>query len=329
VLQAIAAEPIITQYAAAWPDMMDTVSGFAAIGDAKAPLHCKFVSGAYFDVMGIPMLRGRPFTEAERDGATVAIVSESTARTLWPNGNAIGQSFRLEPDPPVDAQSTTPPAFPARVVTVVGVSRDVKGFRFNDSSSPSIFLPTSLDSPNTAVMARIVGNPDIARQTLIDDLIKIDPNLGMVVTMRTVAKLEETLLTIAFVVAVVLGSLALLLTVSGLFGVLSYLVAQRTREIGVRMALGASPRSVMRLTIAQMARPVLYGLIAGTALAAALAAALLATPLGVFIAPIVHVTDPVAYLTSVAIIVAACIAAAAVPAIRAAGLDPVRALRQN
>jgi ABC-type antimicrobial peptide transport system permease subunit len=214
-------------------------------------------------------------------------------------------------------------------VTVVGVSRDVKGFRFNDSSSPGIFLPTSLDSPNTTVMARITGNPDVARQTLIDHLIKVDPNLGLIVTMRTVAKLEETLLTIAFVVAVALGSLALLLTVSGLFGVLSYLVAQRTREIGVRMALGASPRSVMRLMIAQMARPVLYGLIAGTALAAALAAALLATPLGVFIGPIVHVADPIAYVTSVAIITAACIAAAAVPAIRAAGLDPVRALRQD
>jgi predicted permease len=329
VLQAIATEPIVTQYAAAWPDMMDTVSGFAAIGDTKTPLHCKFVSGDYFGVMGISILRGRPFSPAEREGALVAIVSESTARTLWPHGDAIGQAFRLEPDPPVDAQPTSQPAFPARVVTVVGVSRDVKGFRFNDSSSPGIFLPTSLDSPNTTVMARITGNPDVARQTLIDHLIKVDPNLGLIVTMRTVAKLEETLLTIAFVVAVALGSLALLLTVSGLFGVLSYLVAQRTREIGVRMALGASPRSVMRLMIAQMARPVLYGLIAGTALAAALAAALLATPLGVFIGPIVHVADPIAYVTSVAIITAACIAAAAVPAIRAAGLDPVRALRQD
>ena len=79
---------------------------------------------------------------------------------------------------------------------------------------------------------------------------KIDPHLGMIVTMRTVARLENVLLTIAFWIAVVLGSLALLLTVSGLFSVLSYLVAQRTREIGVRMALGASSRAVIRLMLA-------------------------------------------------------------------------------
>jgi ABC-type antimicrobial peptide transport system permease subunit len=103
----------------------------------------------------------------------------------------------------------------------------------------------------------------------------------------------------------------------------------RTREIGARMTLGASSWSVMRLTVAQMARPVLYGLVAGTGLVTALAAALLATPLGVFISPIVHVADPVACMTSMASILGAYVAAAALSAIRAAGLDPIRALRQE
>jgi ABC-type antimicrobial peptide transport system permease subunit len=85
----------------------------------------------------------------------------------------------------------------------------------------------------------------------------------------------------------------------------------------------------MRLTLAQTARPVLYGLVGGTGLAATLATVLLSTPLGAFISPIVHVTDPVAYLTSVLIIIAACVAAAALPAVRAARLDPVQALRQQ
>ena len=322
MLQAIATEASITKYAALRPGILDGFSVVAGAGEAKAALIGRFVSGEYFGVMDVPILRGRSFTPAERDGSPVAIVSESTARALWPNGEAIGAALRLE-------SGQEPPVFSSRSVTVVGVSRDIKGFRFNDANNPGVFMPTSLDAPNTAVMARIAGNPDRARQTLIDHFIRIDPNLGMIVTMRTVARLEKMLLTIAFTVAVGLGSLALLLTVSGLFSVLSYLVEQRTREIGVRMALGASSRAVMRLMLAQTARPVLYGLAAGAGLAATLATVLLLTPFGAFISQIVHVTDPVAYLVSVLIIIAACVAAAALPAAGAARLDPMRALREE
>jgi ABC-type antimicrobial peptide transport system permease subunit len=126
-----------------------------------------------------------------------------------------------------------------------------------------------------------------------------------------------------------LGGLALLLTVSGLFSVLSYLVEQRTREIGVRMALGASARAVTRLMLAQTARPVVAGLVAGAGLAAALATAVLASPVGALISKIVHVTDPVAYFASLGVIVAACLFAAWIPASRAAKVDPMRALRQE
>ena len=93
----------------------------------------------------------------------------------------------------------------------------------------------------------------------------------MVVTMRTLARLEMFFLQIAFWVSLVLGGLALLLTVSGLFSVLSYLVEQRTREIGVRMALGASSQKVTQLILSQTTRPVIYGLLAGVGLAASLA----------------------------------------------------------
>jgi predicted permease len=324
---AVATETAITQHAAVRPGILDAFRGQAAIDEQGTPVAFRFVSGDYFEVMGISLLRGRTFTAAERDGSAVVIVSESTARTLWPNADPIGRTFRLEPDVPAGVQPEEPYAFRSRLLTVVGVSRDVKGFRFNDTGNPGMFLPTTLDAPGTSVMARIAGDPDVARRTLTEHLTKVDPNLGMVVTMRTVARLENVLLTIAFWIAVVLGSLALLLTVSGLFSVLSYLLAQRTREIGVRMALGASPRAVVRLVIAQTARPVLYGLFAGAGLAAALAIVLLATPFGAFISAIVHVTDPVAYLVSILIIVAACVAAAAFPAVRATRIDPMKALR--
>jgi ABC-type lipoprotein release transport system permease subunit len=114
-----------------------------------------------------------------------------------------------------------------------------------------------------------------------------------------------------------------------LFSVLSYIVEQRTKEIGVRMALGASSQRVARLMLSQTARPVMYGLIAGAALAAALTTALLATEFGVFISEIVHVTDPVAYTASMLVVVAACLVAVWIPATRAARIDPMQTLRQE
>jgi ABC-type antimicrobial peptide transport system permease subunit len=205
----------------------------------------------------------------------------------------------------------------------------VPGFRLTDVKEAGVFLPTGLDVAKTSIVARVRGEPNLARQALLDRLTKVDPNVGMIITLRTVAGLETFFLEIAFWVSLMLGGLALLLTVSGLFSVLSYLVEQRTREIGVRMALGASAHTVTLLMLAQTTRPVMAGLIAGAGLAAALAAAVLATPAGALISQIVHVTDPVSYLASLAVIVAACLLAAWIPAARAAKVDPMRTLRQE
>jgi ABC-type antimicrobial peptide transport system permease subunit len=111
--------------------------------------------------------------------------------------------------------------------------------------------------------------------------------------------------------------------------VLSYLVEQRTREIGVRMALGATARDVTRLVLSQSIGPVGFGLVIGGGSAAALATVLLATPAAAGIGQFVHVLDPVAYAASLFVILAACLAAASIPATRAARLDPTRTLRQD
>jgi ABC-type antimicrobial peptide transport system permease subunit len=123
--------------------------------------------------------------------------------------------------------------------------------------------------------------------------------------------------------------LALALTVSGLFSVLSYLVEQRTKEIGVRMALGATMRDITRLVLSQSIRPVSFGLVIGGGAAAGLATLLLNTAAAASIGQIVHVLDPVAYAVSTFVIIAACLAAASIPATRAARLDPTRTLRQE
>jgi hypothetical protein len=268
----------------------------------------------------------------------VAIVSESVARALWPSGGGVGETFRLEPDSGVRSPGgflRVDPDAPAddrlvqaRMVTVVGVARDVPGLRFTGIKDAGVFLPTGLDVAKTSIVARVQGEPNLARQALLDRLTRIDPNMKTIITMGMLARLETFFLQIALGVSVILGSLALLLTVSGLFSVLSYLVEQRTPEIGLRMALGASPRTATQLVLAQTARPVMVGLLAGAGLAAALATAVMATPAGALISEIVHVTDPVAYLASLGLIVAACVLAAWIPAARAAKVDPMRTLRQ-
>jgi hypothetical protein len=259
----------------------------------------------------------------------VAIVSETTARTLWPNADAVGQVIRLDPDPSEPQRAGDPP-LGSRAFTVVGVVRDVAGFRIAPFQAAVVYVPTSAATPRTSLTARVHGDPEMARQTLLNRLTAIDPNMArQVLTLRTLARMDTYFLQIAFWLTVVLGGLALALTLSGLFSVLSYLVEQRTREIGVRMALGATTRDVTRSVLSQSVRPVGVGLFIGGGSAAGLAALLLATPAAATIGEIVHVLDPVAYAVSLLIIIAACLVAASLPATRAARLDPMRALRQE
>jgi ABC-type antimicrobial peptide transport system permease subunit len=184
--------------------------------------------------------------------------------------------------------------------------------------------------PRTSLIARVHGDPELARQRLLNRLTMIDPNMArQVLTMRTLARMDTYLLQIAFWLTVVLGGLALALTLSGLFSVLSYLVEQRTREIGVRMALGATMRDVTRLVLSQSIRPVGVGLFIGGASAAGLASLLLAMQGAAAVGGIVHVLDPVAYAVSLLFIVTACALAGLIPARRAARLDPASTLRQD
>lgn len=340
MIRAVTSDATITAAAAVRPQLLAPLRvAFADTGHAgRTRVTLKAVSGSYFDVLDIPIVRGRTFMPSERDHHPVAIVTESVARALWPDGRGVGESFRIEPDASVQAPrgllrinpraAADDAPLQARMVTVVGVARDVPGLRFTGIKEAAVFLPTGLDVANTAMVARVQGEPNLARQALLDRLTKIDPNMGTIITMHSVARTETFFLQTAFLVSLVLGGLALVLTVSGVFSVLSYLVEQRTREIGLRMALGAAPRTVTHLVLGQTTRPVMAGLIAGAALAAALATAVLATPVGTLISQIVHVTDPVAYLASLGLIVAVCLLAAWIPAARAARVDPMRALRQ-
>jgi ABC-type antimicrobial peptide transport system permease subunit len=191
-----------------------------------------------------------------------------------------------------------------------------------------VYLPAAAESASTWLFLRIHGEPERARQALFERLTRIDPDLN-IITVRAMARSQTYVLQVAFWVTAALGGLALLLTVSGLFSVLSYVVERRAQEIGIRMALGATAGKVAALVLTQSLRPAAIGLAAGGALAAAVAILLMATPLASDIGGFVRVLDPVAYAASVAVIAVACLLAVLVPAVGSARLDPMATLRKD
>jgi len=338
LLEAVTAEPAVAMVAASWPTLAGGPrTALAEAGGTRSTVAYQFVSPEYFAVLGIPVVRGRTFTTNERAPAlSVAVVSEGTASTLWPGGEAIGQVLRLDRNQaaPAPSPSQTPgadgPPVESRAFTVVGVVRDVPGFYIAPLPRAVVYVPTSTAMPGSALVARVHGDADVVRQSLLNRFAAIDPTLSQVdaFVLGWVTRMQTHFLRMGFWIAVGLGGLALALTVSGLFSVLSYLVEQRTREIGVRLALGATTIDIVGLVLSQSFRPVAVGLILGGVLSASASGLLLAT-LGRSIGQIVRVLDPVAYGTSLIVILTACLAAASIPATRAARLDPARTLRQE
>jgi predicted permease len=334
LLQALAIHPGVAAVAASSPRVAAFAETVSAAESAQrgpsatskqTPVERIAASPDYFSVLALDVASGRGFTQSERSiESGVAVVSETTARELWPIGNAVGQLLRLNA-----SGSPGAPPIPSRTFTVVGVVRDVNGPLAPDMfPSRSVYVPTVPEASGTSLTLRVRGDPERARQVLLDDLTRVDPGLGEITTMRTIAGMQTYVLRIAFWVAVVLGGLALVFTVSGLFSVLSYVVEQRAKDIGVHMALGATGWEVAGLVLSELWRPVGIGLGAGIGLAAAVATVLMATT-DSEVGTLIHVADPVAYTTAVLVIVVSCVIAVSVPALRAVRIDPIATLRQD
>ena len=343
IIREVTAHPSVVALAAVSPSAPAEASVFAeatahnqpddsAETRRSLPVAYQFVSPEYFQLLEIELIRGRGFTDAERSAdAGVTVVSEGAARRLWPSGDAIGRVVRMQIDHPTKQGPPAAPPYPSRAYTVIGVARDVGGgTMFQFFSFSGVYLPIDPQSPGTSLMLRVRGDPGQARLALLDRLTRVDPALDHEIgTMRTIAGMGGYLLQIAFWVTIVLGGLALVLTVSGIFSVLSYLVEQRAKEIGVRIALGATTHNIAVLVLSQSVRPVGFGLLAGGGLAAGVAILLMSTPAAAEIGNTVRVFDPMAYTASLLVIVIACVLAASVPALRAARLDPIATLRND
>ena len=180
MIQAIAADSTITAYAAVRPSLLAPARvAFADTGAGKTPVALQIRLGWYFDVLGIPIVRGRAFTAAERDDHPVAIVSESVARALWPHGGGVGETFRLEEDLTAADAAREMTRRCRRAWSRWSASRGTcRASASPTSRKPGIFVPTSVDAPKTSVVARVNGDPDLARQALLDHLTRIDPNMG-------------------------------------------------------------------------------------------------------------------------------------------------------
>jgi len=292
-------------------------------GDAPsaAPVRMpqKLVSPGYFDVYEIGLVSGRHFTEAEASGrAPVVILSEQAAATLWPRQNAVGRLVRLAPD------SRVPDAFkpPSPVVEVVGVARTVFT-SWDQAKRATIYSPMPVAGSNLNMLVKTRGGNVSAAMRQIDaDLRAAAPGVAeQIITAQDLVETRVYPFQAMSWAAGIIGGIALVLTISGIYGVLAYAVARRTKEIGIRVALGASAAGVVRLILKQSMRLCAIGLGIGLTLAVALSTALASTLV------MMDTFDVAAFSAGIVIVIAACLVAAFYPARRAAGVEPMVALR--
>jgi putative ABC transport system permease protein len=278
------------------------------------------VTPGYFRTLNIALRRGRAFDARDRrESERVAIVDESFARIYFPDGDPIGKRIRVEN-----------PREPQPWLTVVGVvagqRRSIVDQEMGWTSSPSLYRPLAQDTPrNAGIAVRAASDPAPAGRAIRREVETLDSELAVGELESVQRQFTEALAYPRFR-GVVLGGFAvfaLLLAAVGLYGVLGQLVAQRRREIGVRLALGARSADVARLVIAHGGIPVLAGVVLGMAGSAAIARFVTAFLYGV------GPRDPVTMAVAAATLLAAAGMAIAVPARRATRTDPMQVLRQE
>ncbi len=282
-----------------------------------------FVSPEYFRLLEVPILRGRGFAPEESAAeAPVAIVSESTARRFWPGQDPLGKTIRVEN---LDRRYVDRlPEFTQ--VQVIGIARDVISGWVGDGLDPTcLYFPTSLAGKHARdLLARgRPGDPGFAL-ALRAALSGRWPDAGFqIVPLEQPLAVQIYPFTAAAWIGWLLGAVALVLTVSGMYGVMAYLVSQRTKEVGIRIALGATPTMVLRLVMRHSVKLTCAGLAVGLALSLAASRLLIAA---VELLKMV-LWDPVAVVASLALVAAAALLAAYFPSRRASCLDPVSTLR--
>jgi len=269
------------------------------------------VSAGYLATLAVPLLEGRDFDGSDVEGSPgVALVNETMARRFWPDGSAIGHTFQVVSG--------------GRTYRVVGVTANHKRHGVLESASPFVYFAASqLPSRYNYLIARTDGDAAALVNAIRRELLQMEPGLVFMVSRTMDAGFSASLVParVGAWLAASFSALGTLLAAIGLYGVIAYSVARRTREIGVRIALGAEPGGILRLVMQQGGTLLAAGLIVGGALGAAVAQVLARLLFGI------HPLDPAAWLLASSTITLAAAAACYVPARRAMRVDPLIALR--
>ena len=282
---------------------------------SEPEVYYRGVNAAYFRAMGIPLIKGRAFTPADRDGAPlVAVVNDAFAREYYPNEEVLGRRIRW-----ASGDGTW--------ITIVGVVADVRGLSLDQSEVPAVHAPYAQEINPWRRWMDIAVRADGSATTLASairrEILALDRNVP-VARLRTMDGVLAASVASRRFNVVLLGAfaaIALLLAVAGIYGVMSYLVVQRTREIGVRLALGATPGQVVKLVTGRGLSLATVGIGIG-----ALAAVLLARFIEAMLFTITG-TDVVTFVAAAVVLWLAAAAACLVPARRAGRVDPLIALR--
>jgi putative ABC transport system permease protein len=268
------------------------------------------VTPEYFSALRIPVLRGRTFTSTDReDTEPVVVVSDSMARKFWPNEEPIGRRLKVRNGP---------------WLTVVGVSGDVIHDWFSRRNTPAMYRPhRQAPTDYMCLVVRTAGEPASLAPAARRALLSVDPAQPVFDMMTMRRALHERTIGLQYLAAImaVFAGIALLLASVGLYALITYFVAQRRHEIGVRMALGASSRDVVRLTVGQALRLTLTGAAIGLVLSIALSRLMEAGILGI------ATSDARVFAGFAAVLIATALVAGYLPARRAAAIDPISALR--
>lgn len=276
----------------------------------------------YFTALNIPLMAGRQLTDDDRLGAaSVIVVNETMARRFWPQGNAVGRRMRLRADADTNWR------------TVIGVMGDVRHRGLTETPRSEMYIPlaqffetaadTIVGTRSMTLTLKVRGQPLDLVSSVRQAVTAVDPGLA-ISDVRTLEDVVSRSIAAPRFTAVLLGvfaSLALVLAAVGIYGLVAFVVAQRTGELGIRLALGAAAGDILRLVVGQGMRPVLLGL--GAGLVAAFGAARLLTAMLVGISP----SDLVTYAAVTAFLGAVGLVACWLPARRAAKTDPMIALR--
>ncbi|HUF27419.1 MAG TPA: ABC transporter permease [Gemmatimonadaceae bacterium] len=269
------------------------------------------VSDDYFRSMGIPLLAGRDVTPRDTTAASMGvIISESLARRWWPLDQTVGQQIRFVGG--------------AQPIGIIGVVGDVRSRTLASDPPEAIYLPIRLMPRRVlSVVARTAGDPALLAAAVRDAIHSVDPALPIdeLTPLRSIVADDAASERFLAVLLATFAVIAMLLAAIGLYGLVTYVVAQRTHEIGVRMALGAHQGAVVRLMLWRGMAPVVAGLVLGVAGAFAMRGALAGLLFGVSPA------DPATYILVVAMLAAVGLLASWLPARRAAKIEPVTALR--